>query len=110
MQPFGSALSNGTIMLENAVNEQVNLRSSTDNLKQFTRPRLSEKINEKGVTLKNATNHLKGRQKVINDFESRIFLTYSRALPSTSDDNLDRTLTSEPQSISSPIKPTKEKD
>ena len=49
---------------------------------------------------------LRRRQVIINAFKCAIFPTHSRALPSNSDDDFDRTLTSEPQSMSSPIKPT----
>ena len=41
---------------------------------------------------------------LINAFQSRIFPAHSGALPSTSNDNFDRTLTLEPQSTSSSVK------
>ena len=55
----------------------------------------------------NANDLLKGRQWVIYAFESGIFPTHSRALPSSSNDDFDSTLTLEPQSTSLPMKSTK---
>ena len=109
MRSFGSAISNGTIILENTVKDRVNLKNATDNFEKFTRPRLPEKMYEKGVTLKNDTDLIVGMQRVINASESRISPTHSRALPNTSDDNFDRAITSEAQSIFSLIKLTQGK-
>ena len=59
MQFFGLALSNGTITLDNAVNDQVYLKDSIDNFKKSTKSRSQEQINNIELTLKNANNLLK---------------------------------------------------
>lgn len=49
---FGSIISNGTIILENAVIDPVNLKNSINSFKKITRPRFPEKIIAKGLALK----------------------------------------------------------
>ena len=99
----------GTI-LNNAQDEQIRLKSAMDKLSSTTRTKNQNKKKcEKDLILMTVNELLQGRQILINVFKSRIFSTQSRPLPSRININFDRTLTSEPQSTPSPIKPAKAK-
>ena len=81
-----------------------------DKLSSTTRTKNQNKKKcEKDLILMTVNELLQGRQILINVFKSRIFSTQSRPLPSRININFDRTLTSEPQSTPSPIKPAKAK-
>ena len=73
MQSLGWSISNETLTLENAVNYQVYLIDAINCFKKSMRARLSEKIYEKDVTLKNTNELIKGKQWVIKAFESGTF-------------------------------------
>ena len=99
----------GTI-LNNAQDEQIRLKSAMDKLSSTTRTKNQNKKKcEKDLILMTVNELFQGRQILINVFKSRIFSTHSRPLPSRININFDRTLTSEPQSTPSPIKPAKAK-
>ena len=97
---------NGTITLNDAQKEKIQLKYIIDIFISSTRLKNQNKRDEKYFTLMSANYLLQGTQIFINAFKSRIFPTHSRALLSTSDDDFDRTVTSEPQSTSSPMKLT----
>ena len=65
MQSLGISISNGTITLDNVVNDQVYLKDGIDHFRKSTRSRPSENIDEKELTLKNSNELLTGRQRVI---------------------------------------------
>lgn len=64
MQSLGVSILNGTIALENSINDQVYLKEAINNLRNSTGPRLPEKIDEKELTLENANEILTGRQRL----------------------------------------------
>ena len=97
-------------ILNNVQDEQIRLKSAMDKLSSTTRTKnQNKKKYEKDLILMTVNKLLQGRQILINVFKSRIFSTHSRPLPSRININFDRTLTSEPQSTPSPIKPAKAK-
>ena len=97
-------------ILNNVQDEQIRLKSAMDKLSSTTRTKnQNKKKYEKDLILMTVNKLLQGRQILINVFKSRIFSTHSRPLPSRININFDRTLTSEPQSTLSPIKPAKAK-
>ena len=97
-------------ILNNVQDEQIQLKSAMDKLSSTTRTKnQNKKKYEKDLILMTVNKLLQGRQILINVFKSRIFSTHSRPLPSRININFDRTLTSEPQSTPSPIKPAKAK-
>ena len=95
---------NGVITLDGTQKEQIQLKYVMNIFGSSMRPKNQNKKDEKYLTLM-SVNDLWGREMLINAFQSRIFPANSGgALPSTGNDNFDRTLTLEPQSTSLSVK------
>ena len=79
IRTFGKDIYDGTIKLEEADEYQTNLLVEIMNFKKNTKPRSPEKKQEKEIALKNLKNNFsEGREKIIDAFESKIFLTKSK--------------------------------
>ena len=65
----------GKITIEGADEYQTNLSVEIMNFRKNTKPRSQEKKQEKEILLENLYKFWKGREKVLDAFESKIFLT-----------------------------------
>ena len=65
----------GIPTLDNALEEQVNLQDAIEKFKGSTKLKIPEKKEQKSQNLNNAIRLPKRTQKVLNDFESKIFPT-----------------------------------
>ena len=77
IKTFGRDIYDGTITLEEADKYQTALLAEIMNFRKNTEPRSQEKMQEKEIVLKNLYNFSEGREKVLEVFESIIFLTKS---------------------------------
>ena len=68
----------GKIMIEEAEKYQTDLLVEIMNFRKNTKPRSQEKKQEKEIVLKNLYNFFEGREKILDAFESKIFLTKSK--------------------------------
>ena len=68
----------GKITIEGADEYQTNLSVEIMNFRKNTKPRSQEKKQEKEIVLKNLYNFFEGREKILDAFESKIFLTKSK--------------------------------
>ena len=68
----------GKITIEGADEYQTNLSVEIMNFRKNTKPRSQEKKQEKEIVLKNLYNFFEGREKTLDAFESKIFLTKSK--------------------------------
>ena len=74
IRSFGREIYNNNLSLDDATEQQMILKSNNDKIfKETTKPKESIK-NEKSPILKNAIIILNRRQKLLNAFESGIFL------------------------------------
>ena len=64
--------------LEEANEYQTNLLAEIMNFREKTKPLSPEKKQEKWIVLKNLHNFFEGREKILDAFESQIFLTKSK--------------------------------
>ena len=65
-------------MLEKANEYQINLLVKIMKFRKNTKPRSEEKKQEKEIVLRNLHNFFEGREKIIDAFKSKIFLTKSK--------------------------------
>ena len=75
---FGKDIYDSTTTLEDADEHQINLLVEIMNFKKNTKPRSPEKKREKEIVLKNLYNFWEGRKKILDAFESKVFLTKSK--------------------------------
>ena len=74
IRSFGREIYNNNLSLDDAIEQQIILKGNNDKVfKETLKPKESIK-NEKSKVLKNAIIILNRRQKVLNAFESGIFL------------------------------------
>ena len=78
IKTFGRDIYEGKITIEEADEYQANLLDEIMSFKKNTKPRSREKKQEKLIVLKNLYKFWEGREKVLNAFESKIFLTKSK--------------------------------
>ena len=74
IRSFGREIYNNHISLDDALEQQIRLKDNADIFRKTAKPKESVKKERKGLTLKNAIILLTRRQKVLNAFESRIFI------------------------------------
>ena len=74
IRSFGREMYNGDIELNDALEEQITLKNEIDNFNQYTKSKSQQnKKEEKLMTYEKVNTLLQGRQKVLNEFESKIF-------------------------------------
>ena len=78
IKTFGRDIYEGKITIEEANEYQTDLLVEIISFKKHTKPRSQEKKQEKEIVLKNLYNFFEGREKTLDAFESKIFLTKSR--------------------------------
>ena len=64
---------NDELNLEDAPEEQIKLKIEIDNFNQYAKPKSLSKKEKIVMTYENANRLLKGSQKVLNGFESKVF-------------------------------------
>ena len=77
IKTFGRYIYEGKITIEEANEYETDLLTEFMNFRKNTEPRNQEKKQEKEIALENFYNFLEGREKIIDAFESKIFLTNS---------------------------------
>ena len=75
IRAFGRDIYNSKITLEEADEDQSNLLNSIKDFKNKTRPQNDEKKQEKEIILENLYIFYDAREKILNGFHSKIFLT-----------------------------------
>ena len=75
IRTFGEDIYEGEITFEEADEDKSDLLNSIRDFKNKTRPQNNRKEQEKEIVLKNLYNFFEGREKVLNGFKSKIFLT-----------------------------------
>ena len=78
IKTFGRDICEGKIIIEEADEYQANLLVEIMNFKKNTKSRNRGKKQEKEIVLKNLYDFWQGREKVLNAFESKTFLTKSK--------------------------------
>ena len=78
IKTFGRDIYEGNITLEKANKYQSDLLVEIMNFREKTKPQSPEKKQEKEIVLKNLCNFFVGREKTLDAFESKIFLTKFR--------------------------------
>ena len=73
IRTFGRDIYEGKITIKEADEYQADLLVEIMNFRKNIKPRSQEKKQEKGIVLKNLYNFFKGREKVLDAFESKIF-------------------------------------
>ena len=73
IKTFGKDIYNGEITLKEADEEQSSLLNEIRNFRDKIKPQDAEKNRKKQDALKNLYNFFEGREKVLNDFDSKIF-------------------------------------
>ena len=73
IKTFGRDIYNGEITLKEADEEQSSLLNEIRNFRDKTKPQDEEKKQKKKDALENLYNFFEGREKVLNDFDSKIF-------------------------------------
>ena len=68
---FGREIHNGILALNDALEEQINLKYEIDKSKESAKPKTSDKM-KKALNFKNAIRLLEGKQEVSNGFKSNI--------------------------------------
>ena len=66
------------LRLKKLIKYQTDLLAKIMNFRKNTKPRSQEKKQEKEIVLKNLYNFFEGREKILDAFESKIFLTKSK--------------------------------
>ena len=75
---FGRDIYESKITIKEAHEYQTDLLTEILNFRKNTKPRSQEKKQEKEIVLKNLYNFFEGREKILDAFESKIFLTKSK--------------------------------
>ena len=78
IKTFGRGIYEGKITFEKANEYQTDLLAEIINFKKHMKPRSQEKKQEKETFLQNLSNFFERREKILDAFESKIFLTKSR--------------------------------
>ena len=78
IKTFGRDIYEGKITIEEANEYQTDVLVEIISFKKHTKPRSQEKKQEKEIVLKNLYNFFEGREKTLDAFESKIFLTKSK--------------------------------
>ena len=78
IKTFGRDIYEGKITIKEADEYQADLLTEILNFRKNTKPRSQEKKQEKEIVLKNLYNFFEGREKTLDAFESKIFLTKSK--------------------------------
>ena len=78
IKTFGRDICEGIIAIKEADEYQADLLTEVVNFMKNTKPRSQEKKQEKEIVLKNLHNFFEGREKILDAFESKIFLTKSK--------------------------------
>ena len=78
IKTFGRDIYEGEITIKEADEYQADLLVEIMNFKKNTKPRSQEKKQEKEIVLKNLYKFWEGREKILDAFESKIFLTKSK--------------------------------
>ena len=78
IKTFGRDIYAGKITIKEADEYQADLLTEILNFRKNTKPRSQEKKQEKEIVLKNLYNFFEGREKILDAFESKIFLTKSK--------------------------------
>ena len=80
IKTFGPDIYEGKITIKKANEYQTDLLVEIMNFKKHTKPRNQEKKQAKEIVLKNLYNFFEGREKILDAFESKIFLTKSKGV------------------------------
>ena len=75
IKTFGRDIYDGKITIEEASEYQTDLLAEIINFRKNTKPKSQEKKQEKGIVLGNLHKFWEGREKILDAFESKIFLT-----------------------------------
>ena len=75
IKTFGRDIYDGKITIEEASEYQTDLLAEIINFRKNTKPKSQEKKQEKGIVLENLHKFWEGREKILDAFESKIFLT-----------------------------------
>ena len=78
IKTFGWNIYEGKITIKETDKYQTDLLTEILNFRKNTKPRSQEKKQEKEIVLKNLFNFFEGREKTLDAFESKLFLTKSR--------------------------------
>ena len=78
IKTFGRDIYEGKITIKGADEYKTDLLTEILNFRKNTKPRSQEKKQEKEIVLKNLFNFFEGREKTLDAFESKLFLTKSR--------------------------------
>ena len=68
IRSLGREMYSGIRTLNDAFEEQINLKDTIDKFKEYTKPKNQGKKEKKALTFRNAKRDLKGRQKVLHGF------------------------------------------
>ena len=80
IKTFGRDIYEGKITIKEADEYQADLLTEILNFRKNMEPRSQEKKQEKVIVLKNLYNFFEGREKTLDAFESKIFLTKSKGV------------------------------
>ena len=80
IKTFGQDIYKGKITTEEADKHQTDLFVEIMNFRKNTKPRGQEKKREKEIVLENLYNFFEGREKILDAFESKIFLIKSKGV------------------------------
>ena len=75
---FGKDIYEGQITFEEGDEDQSDLLNEIKNFNDKIRPKNNIKKQEKEIVLKNLYDFFDGREKALNDFKNKIFLTKSK--------------------------------
>ena len=75
IRSFGREIYSGIHTLNDALEEQINLKEEIDKFKESTKPKNLDTKEKKALAFENEIRLLKGKQKVLNAFESKILPT-----------------------------------
>ena len=78
IKTFGRDIYEGKITIEEANEYQTDLLAEIMNFRKNTKPKSQEKNQEKEIVLENLHKFWEGRKKILDAFESKIFLTKSK--------------------------------
>ena len=74
LRSFGIEIYSGVFTLNDALEKKGNLKDEVDKYKEYTTSKNSDEKDKKALIFENAIRFLRGRQNVLNCFESKIFL------------------------------------
>ena len=77
IKTFARDIYEGEITIKEADEYQTDLLTEILDLRKYTKPRSEEKKQEKEIVLQNLYKFFEGKEKILNAFESKIFLVKS---------------------------------